>query len=160
MTHFTLSLHKKNMKIAKAIQRANIEYVELATQGDKITVSFKEGLQISRLELSSLGIDLSDNDWATLCKEIKKTLRGGKVRDFNSLIIGIRPLKTELLTIRLSPLEKSQMLEAAKIEGESVTSFIRTAALRRVSEVFDRETAQRMVEEAKVKAEKEGAYIS
>jgi len=154
---FTLRLNKTNLRIAEAIKNA-VDGVKVDVREDGILVSFDYGLNISRLELGSVGMDLTPGQWNALAREIKKTLVGAKVREFNSMLIGIHPLKTERIDIRLDPLEKALIVDAARIEQKSITDFIRTAALRLADEVFDRETAKKMQEREGVRDEQ--AYVS
>jgi len=60
--------------------------------------------------------------------------------------------------IRLDPLERETIEEAAVMEGRSLSDFIRSAALKRASEVFDREKARRMAEQKR--REKSQTYVS
>jgi len=160
MPHFTLRLNKANLKIAEAIKNA-ADDVKVDVQDGFIRVSFKYGLNISRLELGPVGNDLTPNQWNALAKEIRQTLVGAKVREFNSMLIGIHPLRTERIDIRLDPLEKALIKDAARIEQKSITDFIRAAALRVADEVFDRETARRMLEKVQQeKVQREPTYVS
>jgi hypothetical protein len=95
-------------------------------------------------------------------RQIKRTLVGAKVRDFNSALIGIHPLRTERVYIRLDPLEKALIADAAKIEQKTITDFIRAAALRMAEEVFDRETLKKMQKrkEASEGSESAPPYVS
>lgn len=66
--------------------------------------------------------------------------------------------RTEDVHIRLDPLERETIEEAAVMEGRSLSDFIRSAALKRASEVFDREKARRMAEQKR--REKSQTYVS
>jgi hypothetical protein len=161
MPHFILKLNKRNLEIAEAIKKV-ADGVKVEVLEDGIRASFDYGLDISRLELGSAGVNLTPSQWNALAREIKRTLVGAKVRDFNSALIGIHPLKTERIYIRLDPLEKALIADAAKIEQKTITDFIRAAALRMAEEVFDRETLKKM-QKRKEASEGSGsapAYVS
>ena len=154
MPSFKLSLNKKNLEVAEALKKSK-DYVNVTVEGDIIKVSFDWGLNISRLSLGTIGKDLTDTDWNRLLKEIKKTLKEAKIRDFNTELISIHPLKTEQLHIRISPQEKNLIKRAAEIEGISITDFVRIATLRMADETIEKKRIRRMKKEAEEEAREE-----
>lgn len=107
------------------------------------------GLKLSKLEMGSVILDLTDNDWRLLGKEIKHTLHGGKVREFTNWVIDIEPLRTKRLFVRLTPFEEEEIKEAAKAEKKTVSDFIRGKLFKGVAETSDRETMLRRILEKK-----------
>ena len=161
MTSFTLHKDKCNLRIAGAIKEENKDYVQIHTENEELHISFQAGLTITRSAIEdALKREMPNEEWKALANEIKKTLSGGKIREFNENIIGISPLKTERIFIRLSPLEKTFIAEAAKQEGRTISDFVRIAAIERAREVFAEETIRRMEEKAKEELKKVRAYVS
>jgi len=163
MPSFRLKLNKRNLAIANALKEAKGDYVTIQEKGNEIDISFKEGLIITRFDLGDIGKELTDSGWNALLREIKKTLSGAKVRDFNSELIGIHPLRTEIISMRLTPLERSFIEDAAEIEERSLTDFIRTAALMMANEVLNMEKLRRLEEERKQQEQEEQerrAYVA
>jgi len=161
MTSFTLHKDKCNVRIAKAIKEENKDYVQINTENEELHISFQAGLTIIRSAIEdALKKEISDEEWKALAYEIKKTLSGGKIREFNKNIIGISPLKTERIFIRLDPLEKTFITEAAKQEGRTISDFVRLAAIERARDVFAEETVRRMKEEAREEERKTRTYVS
>ena len=157
MPMFKLRINENNRKIADFLEAAE-RGVEVLQDGKNILVKFKYGLHISRLEIGSIIREFTDNDWRSLIKEIKNTLTGAKLQMVSDVSIGMRPLRTEDVHIRLDPLERETIEEAAVMEGRSLSDFIRSAALKRASEVFDREKARRMAE--RKRREESHMYVS
>ena len=154
MPSFKLPLNKKYQRIAEALQNTKGDYVDVSTERDKIVVSFEDGLIITRFDLGEVGRELTDKDWIALYKEVKSSLTGAKVRDFNMELIGIHPLKTRFIGIRLTPIERGLIEEAARIEQMSLTDFVRVAALRVADQVISEEQARKLEERQKGREEK------
>jgi len=145
MQSFTLQHNAKNLRIAEIIRACTPE-CKIEVTKKAIAVTLKYGLSLSLLDLSMQGVELTDSEWRALFREIKSTLQGGKARMVNPGLISISPLKTELLTIRITPLEKKMIEEAAKLQHKTVARFIREALASAAGEIFDAETARKMAE--------------
>ncbi len=154
MASFKLRINEKNLKIAQFMEVAGKAVKVLQENGD-ILVKFRYGLNISRLEVGSIIKGFTDGDWRAFVEEIKSTLKGAKIREASDMVVRLRSLRTEDIHIRLDPLERETIEEAARLEGKSLSDFIRAAALRRAGETFDEEKAKKM---AKQKRE-ESPYI-
>lgn len=153
MPFFTLKKNRRNVAIAEAIKSA-YDDVKVSVQKDRIYISFKYDVTFSVLDLNTYAI-ATDEHWRSFMKEIKRTLTGAKIREFNKLIIGISPLRTRRLYIRLTPSEKNLMRKAAEISGTTVTDFARTAILNAAGETLNEETARRMERRAEEKTREE-----
>jgi hypothetical protein len=144
MPSFTLKATRRNLKIAEAIKKAYND-ADVDVQSDEIHISFKYGLSLSVLDI---GFDIicCDEHWRDLMREIKRTLKGGKIREFNRMLIGIAPLRPRRITFRLSRTEMELVRKAADICKTTFSDFARTAVLKAVDVAFDKETARRMAE--------------
>ena len=151
MPSFTLKVNKRNLAIAKSLEKKN--GVKVTVENGEIKVTFDAGLLISRIfDLEELR--LTDPQWSRLMKEIKKTLVGAKIRDFDGETIGIHPLMTEQIRIRIDPLSKATIKEAAKIAQMTITDFMRTAALMMADQIISEEQARKLEERQKGREEK------
>lgn len=142
MPRFTLKLTDRNLKIAEFLEDAE-RHIKTIRQKDSVTIKFGSGLTIFRLEISCITGGITDAEWKDLAKEIKSTLIGAKIREFSDQVIGIRPLRNRGVYIRLNAIEESLIREAAKLEGRTLSDFIRMAALRASDEVLERTKAIR-----------------
>ncbi len=144
------------MAIAEAIKNA-YDDVDVSINKDRIRVSFKHGLNIT---LCDVGTDVIvyEEQWRNLMKEIKRTLVGAKIREFNNALIGISPLRERRTSVRLSHEEMRLVRKAAEMCYTSITDFARTAVLKKADEVFNKETLRRMEERAE-KDRKTPPYI-
>jgi hypothetical protein len=158
MPSFKLPLNKKYQRITEALLEAKGDYVTINVENDRIVVSFEDGLVITRFDLGEIGKELTDKDWNALCREVKSSLTGAKVRDFNTELIGIHPLKTKFMGIRLTSIERKLIEEAARIEQTSLTDFVRVAALRVADQVIYEEKMRKLEQEEKGLEEKRRLY--
>lgn len=136
---FELHMNENNLKIAEFL-KASGKCSEVRHENDRIIVKFKFGFTIHRLHIGSIIKGFTDRDWRLLTNEIRRTISGARVCELSDLAIGIHPLKTELIRVRMDPLEKETLQEAAVLAGKSLSEFIRSAALKEASEVFDKKT--------------------
>ena len=157
MPMFKLRATENNLRIAEFLETAE-RGVKVERHRDEILVKFKYGFTITLLEVGSIIRGFTRRDWRNLIKEAKETIVGGKVQEFSDASFGVRPTKSERIYIRLDPLEKETIQEAAVLEGKSLSEFIRSAALKAASEAFDKETAMRMMK--RKQKENSHAYVS
>lgn len=156
MTSFTLPENELNMRIAKALKEKNEQYVKTRIHEGKIEVAFAEGLIIHRSDIDiSSGVDLTDKEWNTLAKEIKKTLKEAKTFH-DKKTIEIMPLKTKMVCVRFNPIDIGLIKEAAKLQKRTISEFIRMAAIERMREVFAEEKFKKTVKEEK----RSNTYVS
>jgi len=153
---FKLNANKLNEMIAKRLEETE-RYVDVRLEAGTIHVEFQYGLTISRLTLGEIAKELSDRDWRNLAKEIKSTLVGAKVRELNDQTIGIQPIRTEWIHVRVNPIEKALIADAAKARGKTIADFVRIAALKVAEEVFQEEVRK---EEMERKEETEKSYVA
>jgi uncharacterized protein (DUF1778 family) len=145
MIRFEIRATPLNLQIAGYLERAHDVKTKI---GQRIVVSSEGnpyGLKLSKLEMGSAILDLTDNDWRLLGKEVRRTVRGGKVREFTNWIIDIEPLRTQRVYVRLTPFEEEEIREAAKVEKKTISDFIRGKVLQGVAETSNRETILRQV---------------
>lgn len=145
MPMFKLRVTENNLRIAEFLEAAE-RAVKIEKREGEILVNFKYGFTVTFLEVGSIIKGFTRRDWRNLINEVKDTVVGAKVQEFSDVSFGLRPIKTERIYIRLDPLEKETIQEAAVLEGKSLSEFIRSAALRLASEAFDKKTAMRMAE--------------
>jgi len=159
LTSFTLAENKLNTKIAEALKEKNKQYVKTAIREGRIEVTFAEGLIIHRSDIDILtDIDLTDEEWNTLAKEIKETLKGARMFH-NKKTIEIVPLKTRMICIRFNPIDMEIIKDAAKDEKRTISDFIRVAAIERAQEIFKKETVERMEKRAREEERKTRTYV-
>jgi hypothetical protein len=137
MPSFRLRINELNLKIAERLE-ASEHFVKIKKDGE-IHVEFQYGLTISRIALGDVSKDLTEKDWRNLANEIKNTLVGAKIREYSDQIIGIQPLRTEWIHVRVNPVEKALILDAAKLQKRRVADFARIALLKAADEVFNAE---------------------
>lgn len=142
---FILPRNGKNLKIVETMKSCASD-CEVKIAKDAIAVVLKYGLSLSAFDLTLRGIEITESEWRMLFRQIKRTIKDGKVRLLNKSTISISPLKTDLLIVRLSPLEKRMVAEAARLQGKKVASFVRDALMDAVGAVFDQETLKKMAE--------------
>lgn len=162
MIRFKLPLNRKNREILDVIKtRYGCEF---KVEDDEISVFSNYGLDISRMDLVLSGIELTEDEWRQLYKQVKRTIRGGRAQLTNPALISISLAKTELLLVRLTPLDKKLIAEAAKLGGESIAAFARNAMLKAAKETFEKETAEKMTEktekESKDRQKIERSYLA
>jgi len=157
MPSFKLKLNKRNVAIAKILEKKSDYGVKVTEENGEVKVTFNAGLLISRIfDLGEL--KLTDSQWARLMKEIRKTLVGAKIRDFDGETIGIHPLMTEQVRVRIDPLSKATIEEAARIAQMTVSDFLRMAGLRMAEQIINEEQARKLEERQKRKEEKLRQY--
>jgi hypothetical protein len=138
MASFVLRMTERNLKIADFI--GTEPHVVTRREDDRIQIEFGGMLSISRIEIDA-AIGLTDKEWRELGREIKKTLKGAKVREFSDLAIGIWPVRKGGIFIRVNDFEKELLERAAKTEHRSISDFIRMAALEKADQVLIMKTA-------------------
>lgn len=136
MPSFVLEATERNLKIAELV--GSRRYVKVNKQNNSILVQFEEGLMFSRIEVDDATEGITDREWRNLAKEIKRSLKGAKVRELTDQIMGIQPLRKEGIFLRLTPIERSLIRKAAKLEHRTVSDFTRMAVLNAADNIFDR----------------------
>jgi len=169
MIHFEIRATPLNLQIAGFLERAHDVKAKI---GRTIAISSQKnpyGLKLSKLEMGSAILDLTDNDWRLLGKDIKRTLRGGKIRAFTNWVIEIEPLRTRRVYVRLTPFEEEEIKEAARAEKKTISDFIRGKVFKGVAETSDQETILRRIlekrrsrtqEQAPIQPAKKQPYVS
>lgn len=155
MTSFSLPKNELNMKVARAIKERNREYVEVEVHEGRIEVRFPKGLVIHRSDIDVLsGVDLTDQEWTTLIKEMRKTLNGAKIF-YDKKIVEIAPTKSRAVCVRFDPIDLGLIKEAAKLENMTISEFIRTAVVEKADRTFNEKGKKEM------RAERESiTYVS
>jgi len=141
MPWFRLRANELNLRIAERLE-ASERFVKVKKENGEIRVEFQYGLTISRITLGSVSRELSEKDWRNLVKEIKSTLVGAKIRECSDQMIGIQALRTQWIHIRVNPVEKALILDAAKAQGRTIADFVRIASLKVADEVFNAEVTK------------------
>lgn len=153
MPSFILPLNEINKKIVDFYE--GCDRVEAKKRDGRIFVYFNGGLTILRMEVDAAAGSITDKEWRDLIRDIKKTLKGAKIRGFSDIDIRIYPLRTEYAHLRLDPLEKELILDAAKTEHRSLSDFVRMAALEKADQVLIKKSMIKERVEATKKQAKE-----
>lgn len=82
------------------------------------------------------------------------------MRVFSNMSFGLRPLKTYDVHVRLDPAERNIIEEAATLDGKNLSEFIRNAALKAASEVFDKNILERQTRRQKQQEQQKEPYLA
>lgn len=154
MPSFKLQRNQRNEEIVQCIKRLE-DGIVTKQRKNSILVDFKYGLNLSRLEMASVLRDLTESEWFSLQRGIKATLKGAKMRVANDFAMVVRPLLTEEVHVRFSPIELHEIEEAANLTGKTLSDFIRGKALEGAGEEIEK-----AAQKATAAAMKSGTYVS
>ena len=135
MISFSLPMNAVNLKIARFYEDG--EHVKVAVSGNKIVVNLTHGLTIFRIDVEGIARAFTDKEWRDLAEQIKSTLKGAKIREFTDLAIGIQPLRSKDIHLRINPIEFDLIRNASREDHRSISDFIRMAALEKAEQVLE-----------------------
>lgn len=131
---------KRNLAVAEWLKRTS-ENVKVVREKNVIKVFFEETLVIPHVDLA-VQIGISIEEWRVLAREIKETLENGRLHEHGDEILSIRPLRTESLHIRLTPVEDEFIRRAAEFKHATLSEFVRRAILNAAEEVIRKKQSE------------------
>jgi len=152
MTTFSISKNERHEKFADFLQNLGLVTTVRKT-AHRIEVELPAGFHLLRMEVDG-AVPFTDREWRNLVKEIKKSVKGARVIADNAHL-RLEPHRTQVIVLRVTPIERGLIKRAAEIEHRSVSDFVREAALERADSVLVVSERQKKEEKPSAKQETE-----